>query len=125
MAVKRTKKSGKRGQIGTEIFDQVEKLVAAEQVGRTEAFRRLAQKTGRQPGTVAANYYRVARQRGAKLATRRRGGGRRGSATSVVVKRALAALEDVTGLFRRLEDEITNLRKENLRLAAIRRLMSR
>jgi hypothetical protein len=42
-----------------------------------------------------------------------------------VLKRALAALQDVSGLFRRLEDEITSLRKENRRLAAIRRLVAR
>jgi hypothetical protein len=125
MAAKGSKtKRAKRGSIGTEIFEQVEKLVAEQDVGRTEAFRRLAAKTGRQQGTVAANYYRIARQRGTKLAPRRRRGA--GSAGgSSVLKRALAALEDVSGLFRRLEDEIASLRKENRRLAAIRRLVAR
>ena len=124
MAAKTKKKRARRGSIGTEIFEQVEKMVADHQVGRTEAFRRLAAKTGRQQGTVAANYYRVARQRGAKLAPRRRRGGG-GAGTGSVLKRALAALEDVSGLFRRLEDEIGSLRKENQRLAAIRRLVGR
>ena len=125
MAAKSAKtKRGRRGSIGAEIFDQVEKLVADQQIGRTEAFRRLASKTGRQQGTVAANYYRIARQRGTKLAPRRRRGLGAGN-SGPVLKRALAALEDVTGLFRKLEDEITSLRKENLRLAAIRRLVAR
>jgi hypothetical protein len=125
MAAKATKaKRGKRGSIGAEIFEQVEKLVADQEVGRTEAFRRLAAKTGRQQGTVAANYYRIARQRGAKLAPRRRRGFG-GAGASTVLKRALAALEDVSGLFRKLEDEIADLRKENQRLAAIRRLVAR
>jgi hypothetical protein len=123
MAAK-SKTKRKRGGVGTEIFEQVEKLVADQGIGRTEAFRRLAAKTGRQQGTVAANYYRIARQRGTKLAPRRRRGGG-GSSANVVVKRALAALEDVTGLFRKLEEEIASLRKENSRLAAIRRLMAR
>src|SRR5215470_1862986 len=118
----RKRKRARRGSIGTEIFEQVEKMVADQKIGRTEAFRRLAAKTGRQQGTVAANYYRVARQRGAKLAPRRRRGGG-GAGTGSVLKRALAALEDVSGLFRRLEDEIASLRKENQRLAAIRRLV--
>ncbi len=126
MATKKAKrrKRAKRGGIGAQIFDQVEKLVANQQIGRTEAFRRLAAKTGRQQGTVAANYYRVARQRGAKLAPRRRRGVA-GANTRSVLKRALAALSDVTGLFRKLEGEISGLRKENLRLAAIRRLVAR
>jgi hypothetical protein len=125
MAAKSAKtKRAKRGSIGSEIFDQVEKLVAEQQIGRTEAFRRIAGKTGRQQGTVAANYYRIARQRGAKLAPRRRRGAGAGN-SSAVLKRALAALEDVTGLFRKLEDEIAGLRKENERLVAIRRLVAR
>jgi hypothetical protein len=125
MAAKTTKKKrARRGSIGAEIFEQVEKMVADQQVGRTEAFRRLAAKTGRQQGTVAANYYRIARQRGAKLAPRRRRGSG-GAGTGSVLKRALAALEDVGGLFRKLEEEILSLRKENLRLAAIRRLVGR
>jgi hypothetical protein len=124
MAAKR--KREKRGKVGAEIFEQVERLVAAEKIGRTETFRRLAAKSGRQQGTVAANYYRIARQRGAKLAPRRRrGAGPRGAATSGIVKRALSALEEATSLFRKLEDEITQLRKENLRLAAIRKLIAR
>ncbi len=108
-----------------EIFEQVEKLVSENQIGRTEAFRRLAAKTGRQQGTVAANYYRIARRRGAKLAPRRRRGLGGGTNAGSVLKRALAALDDVTGLFRKLETELVNLRRENQRLAAIRRLIAR
>lgn len=119
------KKRQKRGNVGAEIFEQVEKMVADKQIGRTEAFRQLAAKSGRQQGTVAANYYRIARQRGAKLAPRRRRGAAGGGATGVIVKRALAALDDVTALFRKLEEEVVQLRKENQRFAAIRRLMAR
>ena len=126
MADKVTKrKRGRRGKIGVEIFEQVEKLVADQQIGRTEAFRRLAAKSGRQQGTVAANYYRIARQRGTKLAPRRRRGSAGAANTGSVLKRALAALENVGGLFRKLEEEISGLRKENERLAAIRRLIAR
>jgi hypothetical protein len=126
MASKVTKrKRGRRGKVGVEIFEQVEKLVADQNVGRTEAFRRLAAKSGRQQGTVAANYYRIARQRGTKLAPRRRRAGASGVTPGPILKRALAALEDVSALFRKLEDEISSLRKENLRLAAIRRLVGR
>jgi len=121
------KKRAKRGSIGAEIFDQIEKMMVAEKVGRTEAFRRLASKSGRQLGTVAANYYRVARQRGTKLAPRRRrgAGGRSGVAAHGVLQRATSALEEVGALFRKLEDEIAQLRKENQRFAAIRKLIGR
>jgi hypothetical protein len=126
MAEKRSKrKRAKRGGVGVEIFEQIEKLVSEQKIGRTEAFRRLAAKTGRQQGTVAANYYRIARQRGTKLAPRRRRLGSGGGGSRPVLKRALAALEDISGLYRKLEEEIAQLRKENQHLAAIRRLVSR
>lgn len=120
------KRQVKRGEIGPEIFAQIEKLVAAEKIGRTEAFRRLAKTTGRQAGTVAANYYRIARRKGAKLAPRRRriANGRPGAAHGVV-QRAAAALEEVAGVIRKLEEQVTQLRRENQRVAAIRRLVSR
>jgi hypothetical protein len=121
----RKRKSAKRGSIGVEIFEQVEKMVGDQKIGRTEAFRRVAAKSGRQQGTVAANYYRIARQRGTKLAPRRRRLGVGGANSRSVLTRALSALEDIAGLYRKLETEILELRKENRRLAAIRRLVAR
>jgi len=50
------------GEIGEQIFEQVEKLVAGG-MNRTEAFAKISADTGRRAGTVAANYYRVARKR--------------------------------------------------------------
>lgn len=120
------KRQAKRGSVGPEIFAQIEKMVATEKIGRTEAFKRLAQKTGRQQGTVAANYYRVARAKGAKLAPRRRrlvGG--RGASAHGVIQRAAAALEEVSTVIRKLEEQIAQLRRENQRVAVIRRLVSR
>jgi hypothetical protein len=126
MAAAKKGTRGTRGAVGSEIFAQVEKLVATEKIGRTEAFRRVAKATGRQAGTVAANYYRVARQRGAKLAPRRRrmGGGRAGSAQAVL-QRITAALNEVASVVRGLEEEIASLRRENQRMAAIRKLIGR
>lgn len=126
-AAKKKRKTAARGSVGTEIFDQIEKLMATDKIGRTEAFRRLADKSGRQLGTVAANYYRVARQRGTKLAPRRRRGaaGKSSSAGNSALLRAVAALEEVSAVFRKLEAEIAQLRKENERFAAIRRLIGK
>ena len=56
-------RDGGRGRIGVEIYEQVEQLVKEHGISRTEAFQRLSDETGRRAGTVAANYYRIARQR--------------------------------------------------------------
>jgi hypothetical protein len=40
-------------------------------------------------------------------------------------ERAAAALEEVSGVIRKLEEQILQLRRENQRVAAIRRLVSR
>jgi hypothetical protein len=64
------------GEIGEQIFDQVEKLVAGG-MNRTEAFAKISADSGRRAGTVAANYYRVARKRaGGSLRPRKRKPGR-------------------------------------------------
>src|SRR5271167_3233548 len=58
-----TDKTTGRGKIGEQIYAQVEALVGAEHITRTEAFQRIAVERGSRPGTVAANYYRIARLR--------------------------------------------------------------
>ena len=121
-----------RGRVGAEIYDQVEQMLAQEKMTRTEAFKRLSEQTGRRPGTVAANYYRVARQRGADLAPRRRGAGRgrgraRGGRSDVqgALRRAQAAIDELSALVRSQEQEMSRLRSENESYAEIRRLMRR
>src|SRR4249919_1489259 len=49
--------------IGPEIFERTNVLVA-EGKTRTEAFAQIGRERGSRPGTVAANYYRVARAQG-------------------------------------------------------------
>jgi hypothetical protein len=49
--------------IGPAIFQQVNKLVA-DGKSRTEAFTQIARERKSRPGTVSANYYRIARQQG-------------------------------------------------------------
>jgi hypothetical protein len=62
------------GEIGEQIFEQVEQL-RGEGLSRTEAFNRISEESGRRAGTVAANYYRVARKRaGGSLRGARNGG---------------------------------------------------
>jgi len=134
MATKtKVKTRARTGQIGKEIFEQVEHMVGEQKLSRTEAFQRISEKTGRRFGTVAANYYRVARQRGAKLAPRRRRPGRppavkqgvRAPQGKQTLTRALAVVHELTSLLRQQEAEFAKLRQENDRLAEIRRLIGR
>lgn len=104
------------GVIGEQIYEQVEKLVQGG-MSRTDAFRQISSESGRRQGTVAANYYRVARKRGgASVRTRRRGRPRR---TTTVVsaarggrRRSTAARPasgDVDALTRTLVDTVQAL----------------
>jgi hypothetical protein len=114
---------GARGSIGVEIFEQVERMLAEDKITRAEAFKRLSDETGRKPGTVAANYYRIARKRGAPAG---RGRGRAGSGdAAAALGRAMSALEELSGVVRRQEQEISRLRAENEGFNEIRRLMKR
>ncbi len=83
------------GVIGEQIFQQVEKLEKGG-MSRTDAFKKISADSGRREGTVAANYYRVARKRaGGSLRPRRRTATRRTAAsTSATRGRRAAAATD-------------------------------
>jgi hypothetical protein len=127
------KRRGRPGRIGNQIFEQVQSLVTDQKLTRTGAFKRIAEKSGRNMGTVAANYYRIARQRGVKLQRRRRRGtGARGVLAAVKGRRgkragnrALAVVQQLGALLRQQASEIDRLRRENLRFEEIRKLISR
>lgn len=115
-----------RGQIGVEIFEQVEKMVAETGINRTEAFQRISEESGRRPGTVAANYYRVARQRGTTLLPRGgRGRRRNGAATDVdaALARAIAAVEELATVARANEEELGRLREQSQQLDKLRKML--
>jgi hypothetical protein len=117
---------GRRGSVGNEIFDQVEALMSQEGLTRTQAFQRLSETTGRRAGTVAANYYRVARKRGAALQPRkpraRRGSGsatgrrapRRGGSNSAeaALARASEAIQELATVVRDQQKELATLREK-------------
>ncbi len=116
--------NGRRGSVGNEIFDQVESLMSQEGLTRTQAFQRLSETTGRRAGTVAANYYRVARKRGAALQPRKpraarstRGTGRRAprrgsSNAEAALARASQAIQELSGVVRDQQKELDALRKQ-------------
>jgi hypothetical protein len=111
-----------RGSVGNEIFEQIERIIADEGLSRTQAFQRLSEMTGRRAGTVAANYYRVARQRGAALQPRRRRGtartrrpaGRRAGTggADAALARAMEALQELSAVVRQQDKEIATLREQ-------------
>lgn len=116
----------KRGSIGEEIYEQVEKLMASETLSRTEAFQRISDETGRRAGTVAANYYRVARQKGAPLQKRGPRGGRKSAAgggdASAALAKAQDALADLARVVKRQEAELQKMREEAAQVAEIKKL---
>jgi hypothetical protein len=59
------------GSVSKEIFEQVEALTKQGNL-KTQAFAQIAADTGRNPGTVAANYYRAARSNVTTSSRRRR-----------------------------------------------------
>jgi len=118
------RKSGKsvHGSIGDTIFAEVERLTADGKMSKLAAFGEISRSSGREIGTVAANYYRVARKRGTPLRKRRgpakaavkvtRGGGD--------LESALAALGQA---IRTQQSEIEQLRRDNARFAEVRKLL--
>jgi hypothetical protein len=129
--------NGRRGSVGNEIFDQVERLMSEEGLTRTQAFQRLSETSGRRAGTVAANYYRVARKRGAALQPRKpraprapRGGatGRRGprrapsSNADAALARATEAIQELAAVVREQQKEMDTLREQ---MAQVGRLIGK
>jgi hypothetical protein len=110
------------GAIGQQIFAQVEQLTAGGAMKRLAAFKQIAAASGRAEGTVAANYYRVARQNGAPL-RRRRPGRPPGSGAGTSVSRGAAALQVIAAALRAQEQELTRLRSELGAFEKVRRLL--
>jgi chemotaxis protein histidine kinase CheA len=146
--------SGARGSIGKASYEAVRKHIQAGKKA-TEAFRLVAQETGRSTATVQTAYYRVARslpggggvqlrprkktaarRAAAKSATASKPAARRGrppkSATAAPAASAASAarqLSDATAALvahvARLESELAEARKDSQRLAQIERALGR
>lgn len=111
-----------RGAIGQQIFQQVEQLTAGGAMKRLAAFKQIAGASGRQLGTVAANYYRIARKKGTPLRKRRRGRPP-GSGGRVTVSRGAAALRAIASALRAQEEELIRLRREVAAFKKVRQLL--
>ena len=98
------------GVIGEQIFEQVEELVKGG-MSRTDAFKEISADSGRREGTVAANYYRIARKRaGGSLRPRRKAGTRRAAATTRTRRATTSAgSTDIDALTRALVQNVQAL----------------
>jgi hypothetical protein len=117
------------GVIGEQIFAQVEKLVKGG-MSRTDAFKKISADSGRREGTVAANYYRVARKRaGGSLRPRRGTRTRRAAAAPAARARQTATASgngDVDALTRSLVENVQALAAAmNAQAAEVKDLRSR
>lgn len=100
-----------RGSVGEVIYERVQALTS-QGVSKTDAFNTVASEQNRRAGTVAANYYRVARMRGEgrpRSTSGSAGAGRKGQGPRAARGRrrgsdtpaALAAFESALGDLRR------------------------
>jgi hypothetical protein len=145
--------SGARGSIGKASYEAVRKHIDAGKKA-TEAFRLVAQETGRSTATVQTAYYRVARslpggggvqlrprkktakRAAAKAAAAGRPAARRGrppknavatpAGSAASIARQLSdAAEALVAHISRLESELAEARKDRERLVAIERALGR
>ena len=145
--------SGARGSIGKASYEAVRKHIDAGKKA-TEAFKLVAQETGRSTATVQTAYYRVARSLpgggGVQLrprkktaakralprlplprrprrgaADRRRSGAATPTSAAAIARQLSDAAEALVAHIDRLEKELVDARKDRDRLAAIERALGR
>ena len=107
-----------RGGKGEMIYERIEQMVDATGVTRSQAFDALAQELAMKAGTVAANYYRIARLRGGddvKRITR----SKRSSSITAAVDAAIDSLEQAVDDMKELRASLTGIDEQ---LAKLRRI---
>jgi hypothetical protein len=113
-----------RGQMGPAIVAEVERLVREDGMSKTEAFKHIAESTGRSVGTVSVTYYRLTGKKNKATAPARRRGRPKGSGKAPQERSAARALEELANLILDQQREIEQLRKENAMFLEIRRLLA-
>jgi hypothetical protein len=109
-----------RGGVAEGIFAEVERMTAGGAMSKSDAFEDISRRTGRRAGTVAANYYRIARKRGVALEPRVRRGaaqpksqGSKGAGDAeAVIRRLEDAVKDLATLMRSQDAELARLREQ-------------
>lgn len=126
-----------RGQIGPRTYEAVRKIVVEKKIPVGKAFEEVAKATGRQPGTVAVTYYRIARLKGGPTRKRRAGtAGRRpvgrprgtGSGAKAggigpLLSRVSAAIKELETVIAHQAEEIARLRGESKLADRIRKAL--
>ena len=126
-----------RGEIGKQTYEAVKSHIAKGKKA-TEAFKLVAEQSGRSVGTVQTSYYRIARSLpgGGGVKLRPRGGKRAAPATRAprasadasvqsLVKQLTQAAEALAAHVTRLENELAKSRHDSARLAEVQRVMGR
>ncbi len=120
-----TENTAERGKIGEQIYAQVNALVGAEDITRTQAFQRIAEERGSRAGTVAANYYRIARIKdGGSSRPRGRKAAAQAADTDAVIKRATDAINELGALVRSQRRELDRLSEKVAQIDKLRALLS-
>jgi hypothetical protein len=125
------RRPGRPGTLAAQTHAAVEDLVGAQGLTKAQAFERLGAESGRRPGTVAAAYYRAARNAAARAGARgpgRRAGARArqsGSGGMRALEAARDALQELTELVRLQDRELAQLRAESERYGEIRAIIDR
>jgi len=119
---------GRRGSMAAETYAAVNAIVQSQGLTKAQAFDQLGAEQARQPGTVAAAYYRAARAHGEGRPRAARGPRQPRQGGGVDCLRAIealrAAIEELATLVRRQEAEIAQLRSETDRFGQIRDILS-
>ena len=122
----------KRGNIAEGIFDEVERMTAGGAMHRSEAFEAISTRTGRRAGTVAANYYRIARKRGTVAPRAKRGAGRPAASgaaatgdAAAIIDRLETATKDLVALLRSQDAELSRLREQSEQFEKLREWMAK
>jgi hypothetical protein len=92
-------------------------------MNRLAAFKQIAAAKGGKPGTVAANYYRIARKRGVALRPRRAAGASVGGTTRVSTS-LTTALRVLESALRAQGEALAALQRDSQRFEKLRRLLT-
>jgi len=131
-----TKRTVRRdGSVGRATFEAINKMTAEEKLTKQAAFAAYGERTHTKPGTVSANYYRVARAQAAGKPRKRRSATTTGASGSVAApqrkqrprpSRTSTDLDAaVRGLLASVENFAAALKQEQAEAAALRQQLDR
>jgi hypothetical protein len=115
----RSEPRGRRRHTALQTYPAVERLVAAKNGSKADAFKAVAKRTGRAPASISTSYYRIARLQHGGARGNRRGG----KVVDAVMDRAAAVLNDLRQVVRRQQREIAKLRAQGAWAERVRKML--